>query len=370
MAAVTLQVPSLPKEQPAQASSAEEDELDLRWLEDRLSWAARLGETAQALRDSGERSERGESEQGERWLEEFAELRCDFRRRSRRLEKLENKMHAVTSSCIEAQHHLASLTRERDLLMDCVQELLLLTTSDMQDPAQRHCAPSKAREAWQSKDGDTSEPVAKDVAAGGSRATPRSVRNSTSPRDLLKAPEGARRVRFDDKLQESPRYPRQPPDRHSASLHNPILKHHRPTLAVPTPEAETVSAGGASAVDARTSECEQDAGRADEEAQAVLQEGGSDELRRGAQVQEPLVMATHVCAGQRVVLQSPLWHLGQPGHQRVLAPQPRAAGGAVYNHRGCNGCNGQVRWGEGAEAAFARAVPVGPVQRGTGSSPT
>jgi len=359
MAAVTLQVPSLPKEQTAQASSAEEDELDLRWLEDRLSWAARLGETAQALRDSGERSERserGESEQGERWLEEFAELRCDFRRRSRRLEKLENKMHAVTSSCIEAQHHLASLTRERDLLMDCVQELLLLTTSDMQE---------RVQEAWQSKDGDTSEPVAKDVAAGGARATPRSVRNSTSPRDLLKAPEGARRVRFDDKLQESPRYPRQPPDRHSASLHNPILKHHRPTSAVPTPEAETVTAGGASAVDARTSGFEQDAGCADEEAQAVVQEKGSDELRRGAEVQEPLVMATHVCAGQRVVLQSPLWHLGQPGTQRVLAPQPRAAGGAVYNHRGCNG---QVRWGEGA--AFARAVPVGPMQRRTASSPT
>ncbi|CAE7606968.1 unnamed protein product [Symbiodinium sp. CCMP2456] len=361
MAAVTLQVPSLSKEQ---ATCAEEDELDLRWLEDRLSWAARLGETAQTLRDSRERSERSENEQGERWLEEFAQLRCEFRRRSRRLEKLENTMHSVTSSCIEAQHHLASLTRERDLLMDCVQELLLLTASDMQDPAQRHGGPSKAREAWQSKDGDTSEPVAKDVAAGGARATPRSVRNSASPRDLLKAPEGARRVRFDDKLQESPRFPRQPPDRHSASLRwNPILKH-RPTSAVRTPEA-TVTQAGASAVDARTSELEPDAGCADEEAQAVAQQGDSDELRRGAEVQEPLVMTPHVCAGhvQRVVLQSPPWQPGQPGPQPVLAAQARAAGGAVCNHRGCAG---QVRWGEGA--AFAR-VPVGPVPRGIASSP-
>ncbi|CAE7208936.1 unnamed protein product [Symbiodinium natans] len=216
----------------------------------------RLG-TETLRSECGERSERDESEggveglqEGERWREDFAQLRCDFRRRSRRLEKLENQMHAVTSSCIEAQHHLASLTRERDLLIDCVQELLLLT-SDGQDLANRHCAPLKARVAWQSRDADPNEPVAKDVATGGSQswATPRSqsARNGNSARGFLKAPQDSRRVRFDDKLQESPRVPRQPPDRYSAcSLHrNPILKH-RPTSA---------STGtGASAVDTRRSE--------------------------------------------------------------------------------------------------------------------
>ncbi|CAE6947781.1 unnamed protein product [Symbiodinium sp. KB8] len=322
-----------------QASCAEEDELDLRWLEARSRHAERVAavpsfDEAQALRrlpsadicvrelvlllhqciqcDSRERSERSESEQGERWLEEFAELRCEFRRRSRRLEKLENKMHAVTSSCIEAQHHLASLTRERDLLMDCVQELLLLTASDMQDPAQRQCAPSKAREAWQSKDGDISEPVAKDVAAGGARATPRSVRNSVSPRDLLKAPEGARRVRFDDKLQDLEKTRAQEKEQlgtaatrktvlmnvgptHRKNLQaqrfialalerNPILKH-RPTSAAGLPRHDTdVQAGGASAVDARTSDVEPDAACADEEAQAVVQQGGSDESESDPQI--------------------------------------------------------------------------------------
>ena len=206
--------------------STEEDDLDLRWLEDRLTWAGRLGDAAQSLRDC--ESDAEFSDDIERWLslEETAKLRCEKRRETMKLEKLEKRMHLVSSSCVEAQSHLASLKRERDLLKDCVQELLVLAQ------------PGRSAEVAARRQRSPEMPVAKGAAASlappvaqtPQGPTPRSARSgagTVTPNVLTVR----RHVRFDDKLMESPREPRVPLPAGQVWQHVPILKH-RPTEPV------------------------------------------------------------------------------------------------------------------------------------------
>eukprot|EP00435_Cladocopium_sp_Y103_P069523 s571_g33.t1 len=286
---------------------ADEDDLDLRWLEDRLTWAARLGDAAQALR--GWEADSEISDELERWrsLEETAKLRCEKRREASKLEKLEKRLHLVSTSCVEAQSQLAGLKRERDLLKDCVQELLVLTQPGSKALSRSEVVASPGRqrspEVSMVAKGATTASLAPPVARTPQGATPRSARSGgAATPNVLTVP--GRRVRFDDKLMESPREPRVPLPAGQVWHYVPILKHH-PAEPITQQEPTAVAAGGETPGSARRSRSPTPSAQSDNGLEALPT---MDSARLAQASGEPVVRQDASC-GQ---VQLPRWAAASP----------------------------------------------------------
>eukprot|EP00931_Biecheleriopsis_adriatica_P122717 TRINITY_DN97733_c0_g1_i1.p1 TRINITY_DN97733_c0_g1~~TRINITY_DN97733_c0_g1_i1.p1 ORF type:complete len:512 (+),score=116.53 TRINITY_DN97733_c0_g1_i1:31-1566(+) len=270
----------------------EESELDLRWLEERLSWAGKLQETAGLLRDSAKRTRQPDlSEEALadlQAMEAIARLRRQCRQQVQKLERLENKMHLVDSRSAEVKQRLTSLCKERELLKECAHELIECTkqgaVAEYHRPKAASSSPFAKGASWQettrsatmaeeSADGNGAEGGASssrrteqsqailpgNAWRGGSSpsttspragvtSSPRGITPRSSPRLSPRAagtvsPRGVlrpRRVRFDDRLQESPRSPHMPLPPGHGRRHSPILKQRGitiPARAIPaTPD--------------------------------------------------------------------------------------------------------------------------------------
>lgn len=276
---------------------ADEDDLDLRWLEDRLTWAARLGDAAQALR--GWESDSEISDELQRWrsVEETAKLRCEKRREASKLEKLEKRLHLVSTSCVEAQTQLAGLKRERDLLKDCVQELLVLTQPGSKALSRSEVVGSPGRQRTpEVVKGATS--LGTPVARTPQGATPRSARSGgAATPNVLTVP--SRRVRFDDKLMESPREPRVPLPAGQVWHYVPILKHHQAEPVTQEPTAVAGDPGSARRSRSPTPSAQSDNG---------VEASTMDSARLAQASAEPVVRQDASC-GQ---VQLPRWAAASP----------------------------------------------------------